>query len=142
MMSNTPNKTTDTDRDLQVKLETLSQIAEFINDGGGSFRKFIDYLNLDYCDAHEAGGMLISNTLHGERELQENKIKLIEQWRDWYWQAMLWNEARNTAFVRDHLNIADGLNLALSLIRGEERVLPAALDGFEDYKYGKYPDGR
>ena len=82
-MSNTPNETTCCDDKQQVKLETLSQMAKFINDGGGSFRKFIDYLDLDYCDAHEAGGMLISNTLNGECELQK-KVGLLQQWRDWH----------------------------------------------------------
>lgn len=70
----------------------------------------------------------------------DKKIQLLEQWRDWYWQTMLWNKAKNTMFVRDHLNIADGLDLAISLLRGEERVLPEALDGFGDYKYGEYPN--
>jgi hypothetical protein len=62
-MSNTPNKTTGTDDKQQVKLETLSQITEFINDGGGSFRKMIEYLDLNYEDAYNSGGMTISNAI-------------------------------------------------------------------------------
>lgn len=49
---------------LEVKLWTVSQIAKFINDGGGTFRKLIyEYLDLDYMDACVAGGMTITNAL-------------------------------------------------------------------------------
>lgn len=53
----------------EVKLWTISQIAKFINDGGGTFRKLIyEYLDLDYVDAYEAGGMVITNALCREED--------------------------------------------------------------------------
>lgn len=62
----------------EVKLWTISQIAKFINDGGGTFRKLIyDYLNLDYMDAHMAGGMTITNALYVHPKSPSDKLNEI-----------------------------------------------------------------
>lgn len=140
-MSNTPNKTTDTDRDLQVKLEALSQIAEFINDGGGSFRKFIDYLDLDYCDAFDAGGMLISNAVGGDCGLQEKKITILKQWRDWHWHMHIYHEIADPDESKYHQTSSRCYQQAYRIMIGNLKSAPTVMKGYEDINYGEYPGG-
>lgn len=60
---------------LETKLWTISQIAKFINDGGGTFRKFIyEYLDLEYAEAYDAGAMIITNALYNRDEKCERYI--------------------------------------------------------------------
>jgi len=46
-----------------AKLWVLSRISKFITDGGGSFRILLEYLDLEYHPAYNAGGMIITNAI-------------------------------------------------------------------------------
>ena len=58
-----------------IELKMLEKIAQYIEDGGGSFRVLIyGYLKLHYVDAYKAGGMVISNAI-----CTEDKCPLLEE---------------------------------------------------------------
>lgn len=49
----------------EAKLWVIRQIAKFIieTEGKGTFRKFNDYLGVEYADSYDAGGMTITNAI-------------------------------------------------------------------------------
>lgn len=54
-----------------------AQLAQFIREGGGSFRKLLDYTGMDYTTAYNLGWMEFTNAL-SDRE-QSIRYKTIEE---------------------------------------------------------------
>ena len=46
----------------------LSALISFIEDGGGSFRKWLDYLGMDYHSAYDEGWMDFTNALSNHED--------------------------------------------------------------------------
>lgn len=129
--------------ELFTKLWIISQIAKFILDGGGTFRKLIyEYLELDYASAYGAGGMTISNCVNDARYKLADKVELLEKWRDWHWRQYLYHKhitgsikEESVYYVSSHI-----YNDVLSIIGENTPVLESECHAFDDLSYGEYPD--
>lgn len=75
----------------------------------------------------------------------ENKIRLLERWRDYSWQAMLLSIAEkdnmhDVAFG----NVAYILDLVVTLLNNNkiDKPVPLEVPEYSKYKYGEYPEYR
>lgn len=57
------------------RVRVLLAITGFINDGGGTFRKCIEYLGMDYVYAHDEGWMNFTNALSDHEDRIINKAR-------------------------------------------------------------------
>mgnify|MGYP000606058725 CR=1 FL=1 len=55
--------------DERTKLWMLERIDEYRKDGCGSFRTFLDFVEMDYSSAYGCGGMNLTNNLAADDEV-------------------------------------------------------------------------
>lgn len=68
-----------------------------------------------------------------------DKIKLLEQWRDWHWQMSLKaNDTRQEGYGNRLREYCEVITIAIRMVKDEIRPLPP-IEGYENYKYGEWP---
>lgn len=71
--------------------------------------------------------------------MDENKIKLLEQWRDWHWNESLKDSRVKKGIIlpNHHRNIAHILNEAIEILSELPLIAPVSN---VPYKYGAWPE--
>ena len=64
-------------RDVERK-RILAALVAFLEDGGGSFRGWLDHLGMDYCSAYDDGWMNFTNALSDHEDAISLRVRVAE----------------------------------------------------------------
>lgn len=70
-----------------------------------------------------------------------DKIKLLEQWRDWHWHmALYYWEQKDIQACSTHKLAAETFHKAYRVMIGNLQSAPTTMRGYEGIVYGEYPE--
>ena len=71
-------------------------------------------------------------------EIEKDKISLLKQWRDWNWHMYLYHG--NQIVAAAHKESAEDFHKAYRIMIGNLQSAPTNMTGYENIKYGEYPE--